>query len=161
MTSMTRWISADGQGKIVKADEVEKSEKKASEAPSSGSVDRQNNHLYFYSDVSDESVLKLAKGIREAETELRKQAVEFGLAEPLPIVLHVNSYGGSLLAGFAAMDVILGSKVPVDTVVEGVSASAATLISIVGRKRTIKPNSFMLVHQLSSFMWGKHAQMKD
>ena len=44
---------------------------------------------------------------------------------------------------------------------EGICASAATLIAMSCARRHILPNSFMLIHQLSSLMWGTHEQFKD
>ncbi|MCA9909911.1 MAG: ATP-dependent Clp protease proteolytic subunit, partial [Anaerolineae bacterium] len=43
----------------------------------------------------------------------------------------------------------------------GICASAATLLSLSCTRRYILPSSFMLIHQLSSFMWGTHEQFKD
>ena len=80
-----------------------------------------------------------------------------------PIYLHVNSYGGSIFAGLAAMDQVVSTKkkVPVITIVDGCCASAATFITVVGTKRLINKNAFMMIHQLSSFMWGKYNEFED
>ena len=50
------------------------------------------------------------------------------------------------------MDTIQTLKDSVDiiTIIEGGCASAATLLSIVGTKRLITKNSFILIHQISS-----------
>ena len=81
--------------------------------------------------------------------------------DPPNIYLHINSYGGSVFAGFAAVDYIKDSIVPVYSIVDGCAASAATLMSIVARRRFMSENSFMLIHQLSSGLWGKYEEMKD
>lgn len=79
------------------------------------------------------------------------------------INLHVNSYGGSIFAGISSMDTILRIRNYVDiiTIVEGGVASAGTFISVVGTKRKITKNSYMLIHQLSSFTYGKYSEIKD
>ena len=59
------------------------------------------------------------------------------------------------------MDTIKNCTTPVHTYIDGSAASAATLISVVAKKRFIFPNSFMLIHQLSSSMWGNYESMKD
>ena len=59
------------------------------------------------------------------------------------------------------MDTIKNCKTPVHSYIDGSAASAATLISVVAKKRFIFPNSFMLIHQLSSAMWGNYEAMKD
>ncbi len=66
-----------------------------------------------------------------------------------------------LFSGFSVADQLPMIKSPIYSVVEGICASAATLIATSCSKRYILPNSFMLIHQLSSFMWGTHEQFKD
>jgi ATP-dependent protease ClpP protease subunit len=52
-------------------------------------------------------------------------------------------------------------KTPVYTYIDGFAASAATMISVAGKKRFMTENSIMLVHQLSSATSGKFEEMKD
>jgi ATP-dependent protease ClpP protease subunit len=77
------------------------------------------------------------------------------------IFLHINSYGGNIFAGLACMDSILQSDIPVITIVDGACASAATFLSVVGNERYINQHAYMLIHQLSSLMWGKYNEFKD
>ena len=105
-------------------------------------------------------ILQLNKGIFNLNvTMLTKTSVlEY---EPPPIKIHINSYGGSVFAGLAAVDYIKNSKIPVHTIIDGCAASAATLMSCVGAHRQMHRNSCMLVHQLSGVMWGKFQEMQD
>jgi ATP-dependent protease ClpP protease subunit len=75
--------------------------------------------------------------------------------------IHINSYGGSVFAGLAAVDYIRKSETPITSVIDGCAASAATMMSIVANHRLIHENSFMLIHQLSSGMWGKYEELQD
>ena len=52
-------------------------------------------------------------------------------------------------------------ETPVYTYIDGFAASAATLISVAGKKRFITKNSIMLIHQLSSGNEGKFQEMDD
>lgn len=124
-------------------------------------IQRFDNHVYFYSEVDREAVFEMNMLLREAEEENVLTAHKLSLSEPIPIYLHINSYGGSIFAGFDAVDYITSCKVPVYTIIEGCAASAATLMSVVGKKRYIRPNAYMLVHQLSSGMWGKMNEIED
>ena len=56
---------------------------------------------------------------------------------------------------------ILNIPIPVISIIEGAAASAATLISVACQYRIILPNSFMLIHQLSSSCWGKMSELED
>ncbi|MDX2163118.1 MAG: Clp protease ClpP [bacterium] len=127
------------------------------------SVEVMHNHIYFYADVDNESGIKLLRVLHKLDRELR--IVHLLRDDPnipeVPIWLHVNSYGGSLFTGFSLADQLSMVKSPLYTVMEGICASAATLIALSGRKRYILPNSFLLIHQLSALIWGTHEQFKD
>jgi ATP-dependent protease ClpP protease subunit len=118
------------------------------------------NKIYFYSTVSRPKILKLNKSISNISAALEIRGKTYSHA-PGRIQLHINSYGGSVFAALAAVDYIRTSEVPIDTVIEGCAASAATLISVVGSRRRIHKNACMLIHQLSGHMWGKFEEMKD
>ena len=124
-------------------------------------VDVVNNTIYFYSEVTRPKILELNKNLNNLSTNLVNQTNLLKTQSPGNIYLHINSFGGSVFAGLSAVDTIQASNVPVCTLVEGCAASAATLISIVGTRRAIRKNGFMLIHQLSSGMWGKYEEQKD
>jgi ATP-dependent Clp protease, protease subunit len=126
-------------------------------------VERVANHVYFYAHVDSDRCLDLLTRIRELDTELRAEQISRGLedAPMTPIWLHIHSYGGDLFSGFSTSDQLKRIKSPVYAVVEGIAASAATLIAMSATKRYILPNSFMMIHQLSALMWGTHEQFKD
>lgn len=131
------------------------------ERPSEGVI-VDDNKIYFYVPVTDSNVLQLNQALRALDVEMRCLAVRFGLAEPMPIELHIHSDGGSLFSGFAAADTIRSLKAPVHTYIEGSAASAATLMSVCGKKRFITRSSLMLIHQLSALMVeGTHEQFRD
>ena len=127
---------------------------------SADGVEVSQNKIYFYSEVSRQDILKFNKNIDALEKKILSYAVDFQ-AEPSNIYLHINSFGGSVFAGLAAVDYIQKCKVPVHTVIDGCAASAATLMSVVGTHRTMHRHSFMLIHQISSMMWGKYEDLKD
>jgi len=124
------------------------------------SMDKDKNHIYFYSDVDQYSCLELNKKINDLNKELMQYAIEYE-TEPPNIYLHINSFGGSLFAAFSTIDTIINSKIPIISIIEGCAASAATIISIVCHKRYSTSNSFMLIHQLSTGAMGKYEEMKD
>jgi len=126
-------------------------------------VEKVDNHVYFYAHVDSDRCLDLLRSVRELDSELRAEQISRGLedAPMTPIWLHIHSYGGDLFSGFSTADQLKLIKSPIYAVVEGVCASAATLIALVCDKRYILPNSFMLIHQLSTIMWGTHEEFKD
>ena len=127
---------------------------------SSKKITRENNHIYFYAEVDRPNIFELIELIRKCELDnivfAHKTCVE-----DIPIYLHISSYGGLLFDAFTAIDVIQSCKVPVYTIIDGPTASAGTIISVVGSKRFMRPNAYMLIHQLSSSSWGKMSELED
>ena len=123
-------------------------------------VEFSHNRIYFYSGVTRPKILQLNKGIFNLNVNMLSKTGPLEYAPP-PIMLHINSYGGSVFAGLSAVDYIKNSKIPVHTVIDGCAASAATLMSCVGSHRMMHKNACMLVHQLSGMMWGKFQEMQD
>lgn len=136
------------------------SESKGHSSTDNNVVDFSHNRIYFYSGVTRPKILKLNKGIFNLNTNMLAKSgpLEY---KPPPIMLHINSYGGSVFAGLSAVDYIKNSKIPVHTIIDGCAASAATLMSCVAHRRYMHKNACMLVHQLSGLMWGKFQEMKD
>ena len=128
--------------------------------PTSDFIEVVQNRIYFYSRIETEKILQLNKTIRNTSTELRRAVVNLN-REPVYIHLHINSYGGEIFAGLAGMDEIIHSTVPVYTTIDGCCASAGTFLSLCGKKRMINRHAYMLIHQLSSGMWGKYQECKD
>ncbi len=124
------------------------------------SIHRDGNHVYYYSEVSRDSAYQLNMLLKEAEEESLIQSLRNHIP-PIPIYLHINSYGGEIYAALAVIDVIQSSRVPVYTICEGAIASAGTLISVCGNKRYMRPNAYLLIHQLSSSFWGKMNEIED
>ena len=124
------------------------------------SVTVRDNDIYFYCSVNKKNIVKLITAIKDCTKRLQHAQIDLGV-DYLRINLHINSFGGSVFAALAAIDTIVSNPIPIISIVEGGAASAATLISCVCHERKITPNSFMLVHQLSSGFWGKLEEIKD
>ena len=123
-------------------------------------VEVEDNKIFFYCPVDKKEVLELNKILTRLDSDMQIIGLKLGI-QPPPIELHIHSEGGSVFSGMAAMDFILRCKTPVHTYIDGSAASAATLMSIAGKKRFIHKNSFMLIHQLSTFVSGKFEEFKD
>ena len=118
------------------------------------------NKIYYYANVNRESAAELNKKIGEIESKSLTLSNTLDI-DPPAIKVLINSGGGSITAGISSMDTILRTKVPVHTYVDGFAASAATFLSVVGSKRFMSRNSYMLIHQLSSTLWGKYSEIED
>lgn len=117
--------------------------------------------VYFSGEIHQESVLELNTTLRRMQKDILMKTAEYGLDTPPGIKLYIHSDGGCVFSGLSAMDHVSSMKVPVTTIVDGLCCSAATFILLGGHKRAMKPNSFVLIHQLSNTFWGKFEEMKD
>ena len=128
-------------------------------------VESFDNHVYFYADVDTDRCLAMIKTIRELDSKLRMERetrwVGGDKHVPHPIWLHIQSGGGDLFAGLAIADQLSMIQTPIYSIIEGLCASAATLISLSCEKRFIMPMGFMLIHQFKTALWGKHEEFKD
>jgi ATP-dependent protease ClpP protease subunit len=122
-----------------------------------------NNHIYFKTDVSKESIDKLSTEIDSLNNKMRNMEKKstYGIFTPKPIYLHITTNGGDLLAGFFGYDKIKTSHNPIYTIIEGSVASAGSLLSMAGKRRYMTPNSHLLIHQLRTGIIGTYEELVD
>ena len=118
-----------------------------------------SNHIYFYEEVTQKSALNLNTKLRDLEQQLVDKNHKHKFHEEY-IYLHICSMGGCVFSAFSIIDTIKNLQVPVVSIIEGNAASAATLISVVCDYRLCHSNSFMLIHELSTGMWGKLSEIE-
>jgi ATP-dependent protease ClpP protease subunit len=123
-------------------------------------VETINNNIYFYGDVTTKSCYTLIKSLKELDVKLQITTIKSDIKET-HINLHIHSSGGDLFGAFAVIDQIIHLKTPVHSYIEGIAASAATMISVVCNKRYIYKHSYMLIHELSSCFWGKFSEIEE
>ena len=128
---------------------------------SSNSIKVLNNRIFYYADVDEAMSLELNKIL--VELDIKLQSVKLSLGDEYnPIIhLHINTYGGSIFAAFSTVDTIKRLKTPVYTYIDGSVASAGTLLSSIGQRRYMGEHAHLLIHQLSSGVYGKFSEMED
>lgn len=78
-----------------------------------------------------------------------------------PIILHIDSYGGSVYQCFGVLSIMTSEGTPVNTVVTGCAMSCGFMLAIHGAHRSIHKYGTMMYHQVSSGAFGKVADMED
>ena len=78
-----------------------------------------------------------------------------------PILIFINSFGGSVYDGLALVDVIKKSKTPVHTICIGSCMSMGLWIFMAGHKRFIGETATLMFHDISSFVGGKTEEVKQ
>jgi ATP-dependent protease ClpP protease subunit len=105
------------------------------------------NHIYFNKNVDDESVNELIENIKEAHKDIK---TTYGaILKPKPILIHISSYGGSVTAGMRLLSIFATSSIPIATIIDNYSCSAATFLSINSHYRLINNYGFCLIHGYS------------
>lgn len=125
------------------------------------------NEYYLYEEITEKSCMKLLKYLRERKKEWDKVIRQLDhvilKATPKPIKIYINSSGGDLHAMLPVVDYIkdMRKSLTIHTYVEGVAASAASLLAVVGHKRFCTKNSFLLIHELRSYVTGTFSNIQD
>lgn len=99
-----------------------------------------NNRQVFLTGVIDE------KSTRDIIKELRALSI----INSKPIVMHINSRGGYVQEGLAIIDTMRTIGAPVITIIIGIAASMAAIISITGAQRLMTKNAVWMAHNITS-----------
>lgn len=75
------------------------------------------------------------------------------------IELHINSPGGDVFDALAILNLLRAHNKPIDVIVDGLAASAASFIAQAGDTVTMMPNSQMMIHDASGICMGNPADM--
>lgn len=105
----------------------------------------------------DENCVELAKQIIDWNREDKDKPIE----ERTPIIIYINSGGGTVSDAYALIDAMILSKTPIITVGLGVIYSAASMIFIAGHKRYCLPHATYMIHDGFSSQMNTTAKMLD
>ncbi len=101
-------------------------------------------HIYFNEDVSNESIERLITSINKANEIIHME--DGTVLQPKPILIHISSHGGHMTAGMRLFSVFALSTVPIATIIDNYSCSAATYLSINSPYRLINNYGYCLIH---------------
>lgn len=76
------------------------------------------------------------------------------------ITVNINSYGGDINHGISIHDLLVEHPARVITKINGMTASAATLIALAGDERRMSDNALALIHISSTWAWGNINEFK-
>lgn len=68
------------------------------------------------------------------------------------VVVNINSVGGDLYQGIAIHNALASLPCKVTTVIQGIAASAASIIFCAGKERLVYPGSVLMAHGVMSFV---------
>lgn len=110
-----------------------------------------NRIIYLYDEITKDSAMYVNSKLKLFDKEDNKK----------PIIIELNSGGGSVTDGLSIIDTILSIKSPVHIIATGIVASMATLILIVGDKRFAYEHTQIMQHSCSSLVGDYLNYVKD
>ena len=73
-----------------------------------------------------------------------------------PLTIRINSSGGSVFAAHAIHNLIRSYAGPVTAVIDGIAASAASIVAVAAKKIIMPANSMMMIHDPMVALKGYH-----
>ncbi len=123
-------------------------------------VYRIDNKIFLTGDIKISSMEKCKRFIDDINKDYNKLTLSLTDGNSNGIMyLYINSGGGDIYASISLLDTMIKynkSKNLMDiyTIVEGQAASAASLISVVGKKRYMTKHSDIMIHGGATYMQG-------
>lgn len=124
---------------------------------------RKEMHDIQTSGIKDYGIVCITGEINEGMAEkVCEQIIEMNMTgEVDQIQLLINSPGGAVHAGFAILDMMEWSRLPVYTTGIGRVASMGLMLLMAGDpgRRVVTPRTSILSHRFSAFNIGKHSEL--
>lgn len=119
--------------------------------------------VYLAGDIVDERPLDWWTGEpKEGDYITPKEVREiFEKIEEDDIELHINSYGGSVFASISIFNYLQSLGKNITTINDGICASGASLIFMVGDARIMPENTMLMIHRASTFAWGNCNELRE
>src|SRR5690606_23884713 len=76
------------------------------------------------------------------------------------IDVRINSGGGSVFEGNAIYNALVRHPARVETYIDGIAASIASVIAMAGERIHIAANAFIMIHNPQGMVWGEAADMR-
>ena len=113
-----------------------------------------------YTEESKEAEIYIYDAIGFFGVEAQEFVRDLSALECDKITLRINSPGGNVFDGTAIFNALKRHKATVHTHIDGVAASMASLIAMVGDTVTMADNAFFMIHNPWSFVIGTADDMR-
>ena len=77
-----------------------------------------------------------------------------------PITIWINSPGGDCIAASQIYTMLMDYKGDVTVKIDGIAASAASVVAMAGTKVLIAPTALMMIHNPATMAFGDHVDME-
>lgn len=76
------------------------------------------------------------------------------------LTVWINSYGGDTVAASLIYTQLMNHKGSVNVIIDGIAASAASVIAMAGEKVSMSPTALMMIHNPALSTYGDHNEMQ-
>jgi len=111
-------------------------------------ADERGNEIILYGDIGFDITA------REFSDELK------ALGDPKEITVRINSFGGDVFDGVAIYSRLIDSGANITVFVDGIAASAASVIAMAGNEIHIAEAGFVMVHDAWALSRGNAADLR-
>ena len=123
-----------------------------------------NKHFWNWSQNADENILHLNGTIAEEswfEDDITPALFRAELEKcNAPISVYINSPGGDCVAAAQIYTMLMDYLHDVTVKIDGIAASAASVIAMAGTKVLMSPVSMLMIHNPATVAMGDHTDMK-
>ncbi len=118
-------------------------------------------------DESDEAVLEMYGYISEyswfeddvTPQKLRGDLRKYGQGKP--VTIKMNSYGGDVIAASVISTILREYPATVTVQIDGVAASAATVVALAGERVRIQDSAYFMIHDPLAVFWMTAMNIED
>lgn len=111
-----------------------------------------NRELYLYGTIAEESWYD-----DDVTPEIFRRELNDGTG---PVTLYLNSYGGDCVAASQIYTMLMEYPFDVTVKIDGIAASAASVIAMAGTKILMAPTACMMIHDPMTIAMGNSGDMK-
>jgi ATP-dependent Clp protease protease subunit len=108
--------------------------------------------LYMYDDIG---ASWFSEGITSASVTAALKGADYDR-----ILVRINSPGGDAFEGISIYNILAGQGKPVDVIVDGLAASAASVIAMAGATRTMNKGAMLMAHNAWSMVAGEAKDLR-
>ena len=123
-----------------------------------------NKHFWKWTKNEDENILHLNGTIAEEswfEDDITPALFRAELEKcSAPITVYINSPGGDCVAAAQIYTMLMDYPHDVTVKIDGIAASAASVIAMAGTKVLMSPVSMMMIHNPATVAMGDHSDME-
>lgn len=117
--------------------------------PIKSEITTEENTLYLYGTIGDDWDGVTLKQIQRAAKPLNKEQV----------TIYINSYGGDATEGVAIRNYLINTFDRIDVYVEGIAASAASVIATCGETLTMPTGTTFMIHNPWTIAFGNRQDL--